>query len=636
MGGVAAAFTFGGVSTYTPQTLTRTVIAQQNVGALLPFGKLFMAGASDGGQGGGTIYRGTLQQLQLVLRSGTLYNTLMKAVGIGPTSQIVVAVCGTKTSASYNFSTGSAQPFLIAITGTVTTSDSIVWTIMKNGGTVPVTGTVTCTAAETALEIATAVQASIQADITSGTLAGWTVSLTGTTLSFVAPEAADTVALDPSASTHVLVNTSNATTGALAVPHSEAIISAGDQGTWTDGIEFSLVTGTTTGFAFTVTWTDAFGNINTVGGLGTAFDNLVTFANLQAAILANGLLTPPSGSGLPPIIALTLGVGGSLAALSNTNLAGGTGSGSQTLVFTDFKKGIDAVITEAYDVGHLAACTDPATQAYLDEQTANVEIYGKLRRNVHQQLATGLSPTVSPEENSTTLRAFAVSAAQTLDQKRSILCVQKFYIPDVVTGVYEYQAAAPYYVGRLILDATTGSAGPATPSTFKPIPGAADIDYQILPDGDLDACIAAGVTVFERPGDVVPGGVRCVRSVTTAPLDANGQAWPFYEVSALRASDGVLASAKAEVDAAIGNAATVPLLVDLIGRIKDVLSNGISAGWITEYIPSSIAIIPGGGSGTGYLLNYSAAPTLPFNNAGITQQILPFQAQIASSGTVNG
>lgn len=110
--------------------------------------------------------------------------------------------------------------FAITLSGTVTTSDGITATFQTQGGTLPVLVTIAGTASETAAAIATALVAAINLKTGIGQpLQGWTANVFSTADVLIsAPEASDTVNVDPSASTHILVNASNSATGATAVP----------------------------------------------------------------------------------------------------------------------------------------------------------------------------------------------------------------------------------------------------------------------------------------------------------------------------------------------------------------------------------------------------------------------------------
>lgn len=109
---------------------------------------------------------------------------------------------------------------------------------------------------------------------------------------------------------------------------STSTLTAGDQGVWTNGIMYEIQTGTSSGFAFTLQYTDAYGNVNTIGGLGSAYDNLADMNALAAVIAADALVTPPVSTGLQPIVTYTVQTNGVPTNSSGlVALAGGRGIG---------------------------------------------------------------------------------------------------------------------------------------------------------------------------------------------------------------------------------------------------------------------------------------------------------------------
>lgn len=130
---------------------------------------------------------------------------------------------------------------------------------------------------------------------------------------------------------------SSAITGASAA---SATLIAGDAGAWTNDIQYCIEdnsdqTDFPGRFAFTLQYPNPDGQLITVGGLGSAYDNLIDLNALQDTINNDSLLTPGQNTGLQPVVTLALLVNG---VPSNTpdgpggspgfvNLTGGSGSG---------------------------------------------------------------------------------------------------------------------------------------------------------------------------------------------------------------------------------------------------------------------------------------------------------------------
>lgn len=519
-------FPFGGGQIIAPGVLVQTLIGANQAQAVLPFGIECFVGESDGGHGNGTVYFFVNPlDAQAVLRGGATLDAINQATNIGGSTGIIVAVIGTKTSAS-------------------------------------------------------------------ATISG----LTG----------------------------------------ASAVLAAGDQGDWTNQIQFEIQNGTTGGTkAFTVFWPDSNGQINSQGGLGTAFDNLEGLADLKAAIEANVVLTPPSPSQQPSIITLTIATNGVPSNFALTNLAGGTGNGSYggaTYVapsFSAVKAGIDALEDVQFDLGCLVKIYDGASQAYAVAQAQVLQPYAYLRSWIFQTQVNGVSPTNSKQTNSAAVVAAGVAAAAALNNKRASMLAQQLRMLNPQTGALAFFDAAPVYMGLAAFVGATGSWGPASPLTFELMPLAADVDYAVLRGtGDQDKAVEGGLVVFQKVG----AGLRVVQSVTTEPFDVNGNPWDFSEFSIVRVSDALLLSMKNAVESnspkGIGAGNSLGTLHGLLADARTVLQNAQDAQWITTYDPNSIQIAPSGSSGSDFLLDYSAAPTRPINHIGITQTLIPFQATI--------
>lgn len=625
-------FSFGGKTMYRPGILVSSSIGQQVIQSLLPFGTVCMVGESDGGSG--YYIFDTIAQAQRILRSGPLLTALQRVADLQGFSQLIAVVAGSKTSAS------------LALTGS----------------------------------------------------AGATATL-----------------------------------------------SDGDSGTPGDQKTFTLVAGTVAGMAATFTWVNADGTTTTYGGKGSPFDNLVNFSNLQAAMLADATITPPSATGYPAQFVLTITLDGAMTALSQTKLAGGTGGSApmgvvtiggtfavgqgvqatinaiqktyteiggdtnattatglaaainsdatlktqvyalangaagagtvaiwsltgtaytltsgtfgtagstatasgaklaqRVLAFADWKSAIDSIVNVPFDMGHLVQCYDATTQAYFDGQVQQGYTYGRFRRVIHQANVTGTAATSSKQINSAALLASGQTAATALNSIRSSVCVQKHLVRDPNSGLAVWTDSAIIACGLAAFVGATGAWGPATPVTYERPATVLDVDYACLTEtGDADAAVKAGVWIWERTGKPgQPGSVRCVQSVTTARTDANGNAWVFGEFSVVRASDALAANIKAKVESTspkgIGAGNTVKTAAAIIGEVVDVLELAVEGQWITSYDKNAIEIVPTGNAGTGDILKWSAAPTLPLNNLGLAQTLIPYQVAVSTSGVVNG
>lgn len=525
-------FTFDGKTVVAPGILVRSVIGAQTALSLLPNGTLLFLGASDGGKGGGTLYRfpaGSTNSIKKVLRGGALYNAIMAAANVGA-GDIIAVVAGTKTAAS------------AAINGTTA----------------------------------------------AGNLA------------------------------------------------------AGDFGSWTDQISFQVSNGSTSGFQIVFTWPDPVsGRTITYGGASTAFDNLADLNALQAAMLADPIITPPAATGLPAILTLTVTTNGVPANSSNTFLSGGTGSGSDVLGYSDVQAALDQIDDVAFDIGHLVGIYDAASQAYADAKATAHEDFGLLQRWIHQVQVPAANAGNTKAVNSAAVVNAGIGRASSLNSKRSNVCAQQFSIFDPGTGTYTKIDAAPVVCGLAALVGATDKWGPASPLTHVYLPNVADVDYPVLKvNGDQDRAISGGVMIFETVGNPAPGNVRCVQSVTTAPNDANGNPWQFAEFSCVRAADALLVNVKAEVETAspraLGGGNTLGTMNAIIAKVVNVLESALDAGWIVGYDKGSISIGTTGSTGSDDLVSYNAAITPPLNHLGVTQTLLPFQARVSLGGQVNG
>lgn len=526
-------FSFGGKTIVAPGILVSSEIGAQRVLQLLPFGKVAMIGAADGGSGLGTVYSfNDTIAAQRVLRKGPLLDALLRAAAAGASSGFVAVVIGAKTPS--------------------------------------------------------------------------TLSLAGP-----APGA--------------------------------ATLTSGDQGSWTTGINVSIVAGTAANsVAVTFSYPDPLsGQTVYIGGNNSPFDNITLFSQLAAAIAKNSILTPPVSSGLPAIVTLAVTTDGLPAVLAKTPLAGGTGSGTQTLAFNDVKAGVDAMIDVNFDIGHLVGIYDLPSQAYADAQAAQVATLGRLRRWVHQVLPTGTANGQLKTVNSQAVASALSTAATSIDSVRSSVIAQQVGYTDPSTGTTTLVDAAPLFCGLASLKGATGANGPATPLTYETLPGALSVDFGVLrTTNDVDNAIAAGGIVLEQVGFGATAAVRIVQSVTTAPNDASGNPWIFGEFSVVRVSDALLANCIAALERGnpktIGGGNTQAVKQAALSEVRDVLEDALQATWITDFDPASITLFTVGGTGEDDILRYSAAPTVPLNHIGIDQTLLPFQGPVALGGQVNG
>jgi hypothetical protein len=678
-------FAFGGNTIVRPGILVSSNIGAQQVLQLLPFGTIAMIGPSDGGAGDGAIYSfNDMGSAQRVLRSGPLYDALLRAANVGGASGFIAVVAGTKTPATLALTgaaTGEALPRSVAMTpASMTnivvgdrlyldygTSDSEEVTVtavtgstfsaevtlphaagftVKNNPSAESSGTTT--EAITSSGSAQAVTVTSLGDIAVGDQVTIDTAGNAETVTVTAIGSSEFSAIftkdhaDGVAYAIVPVNTTVATaiTGTVTPA---ATLTSGDQGTWNNGITYACAAGTTDGtVAVTIAYPDSIsGQQVYVGGLKTPFDNLTTYSQLAAAILANNVLTPPAATGLPAIVALTVATDGLPATLATTPLAGGTGSGSQTLEFTDFKAAIDAMINVNFDIGHIVQCYDNATQAYADAQATLVQGYGRLRRWIHQVQASGASSSNIKTVNSEAVANALIGAASSLNSFRSSVFAQQVAVTNPQTGNTEYVDVAPLVVGLAALSGATGANGPATPLTYTTIPGALAVDYPVLDTtGDTDNAILAGGCVIEQVGFGSSSIVRIVQSVTTAPNDSSGNPWIFAEFSVVRVGDALLANCIAACQTSnpkvIGGGNTVAVQQAALADVRDVLELALTSTWITNFDPSSLSIAPTGGTGTDDILSYSASPTLPLNHLGIAQTLMPFEGPVSLGGTVNG
>jgi hypothetical protein len=515
-------FTFNGKTVIEPSILVRTIIGRQTALSLLPFGTLCFVGASDGGLGGGTVYRfSDMNTAQRILRGGSLLSALQLAANAGGAADIIAVVACIKTSA----------------------------TLTLSGG----------------------------------------------------------------------------------------ILAAGDQGLWTNNVTYTAVPGSTSGFAVTITYPDPISGVTiVVGGVNTAYDNLPLLSSLQAVLLADGVVTPPTTSGFPPIVQLTIVTDGALSAQATVSLSGGTGDGSVTPGFADVKRALDTLDDTAFDIGHLAGIYDIGSQSYANGKAAAHEIYGYLQRWIHQVRVPGVNPANSPAVNSSEIVNTALGVAADMNYYRASVVAQQTLNYDSNSGVFEMVDIAPIACGLAAFIGATDQWGPASPLTHVYLPSGADVDYRVLrSNGDQGRAISAGVMIFETVGIPAPGNVRCVQSVTTQPLDpATGQTWLLSEFSCVRVSDAVLANVKAQIESnsprSIGGGNTLGTLNSLIADVVDVLELALAASWLTGYDKSSISIGTSGITGSDDLITYSAAPTPPLNHLGVTQTLLPFQARLGA------
>lgn len=434
----------------------------------------------------------------------------------------------------------------------------------------------------------------------------------------------------------------NAALTVTGVGSASATFTSGDQGVWTNSISVEFIAGSASGtVAALFSYPDSNGNIVYIGGQGTSFDDLTSFRALQAAMLANTLMTPPASTGLPPVVTMTINADGQPSQLATTLLTGGTGDGSATPNFAQVKAGIDATISTPFDIGHLVGVYDEASQAYADEQATMLAPYGNLRRWIHQVQVPAASAANSIVTNSEAVANAGIAQANMINSIRSSVVCQQIGYQNPNTGVVGFSDVAPFLCGMAALLGATATWGPASPLTFEYIPGALGIDYAVLANtGDRDLAISNGVWLIEQVGTGGNASVRVIQSVTTAPSNENGAPWIFSEFSVVRVSDAVLANIKVAVTESapktIGGGNTVATMNSILADVRDVLEDALEDGWITSFDPASISIYTTGQTGMDDIVNYDMAPTLPLNHLGINQNLLPFSASVALSGQVNG
>jgi len=633
-----ASFTFGGTTIVAPGFILRSTIGTQRVLQLLPFGTICGVGASDGGLGEGTVYIfSNIQQAQQVLRGGPLLNFLQTAVNVGGASGIVGCVAGTKVAASLDVAGGTANH----ASGTITIAGT--WVPATDDATVVIGGhstTYDTVSGDTTNPlIAQHIAEALQANPLVAAVA--TFEVISNVIHITAIEAGSPGELSLTCSTASSLGTITASAADLAFGAVSATFLAGDEGLWTNAITVKFGTGSTSGFYFQMTYPDPIsGQTQTIGGPGSAFDNLASLTALETAMLANSLITPAAGTGYQPLLSLVVAADGVPANAGPTNLTGGLGSGAQVLMDADYETAIDELIDVNFDIGHLVGCYDTPPQLAADQQAQDLYPLGYLRTWVHQ-CQTSASPSQTKLQNSLAVVNSGVAAAQAINSPRSSMCAQQLNVLNPATGQFAFLDAAWVYVGQIALDGATGANGPATPITFDYLATAADVDYQVLKTtGDQDNAILGGLVVFERVSTAGPGSVRVVQSVTTAPNAPQGGPWIFAELSVQRVSDALLANVKGTIEQAvpkaIGGGNTVKTQAYVLSIVRDILELALQQGWITNFDPASISIVPSGTIGTDDIVSYSAAPTLPLNHLGVSQTLIPFQAPVSVGGSVNG
>jgi hypothetical protein len=414
-----------------------------------------------------------------------------------------------------------------------------------------------------------------------------------------------------------------------------ATLTAGDQGSWTNLITFTAVAGSTSGQAVTLTYPDPIsGAIQTIGGLGTIYDNLASLSALQLALLSDGVVTPPASSPFPALVTLAITADGPIGLLGTTNLAGGTGNGSYTPVFADVVIALNALDEVAFDIGHLVGVYDATSQGYANGKARAHEAFGYLQRWIHQVRVPGANAGNTVQLNSEEVANTAIAAAASMNYFRASVVAQQIYSLDPNTGKYGFVDLAPVICGLAAFIGATDQWGPASPLTHVFLPTAADVDYPVLSTtGDRDRAITGGVMLAETIGTPATGNVRVVQSVTTQPIDpGTGEVWALSEFSCVRAADALLANITAAVDRskprAIGGGNTAGTMNSLIAKVVKVLELALDANWIVSYDPKSISINTAGPNATDDLIYYSAAITPPRNHIGITQSLIPFAANL--------
>lgn len=622
-------FSFHGHTLYRPGILVNSTFGTSRVLQLLPFGTVLFIGQSDGGKSD-TLYQfDDVGNADALLRSGAVLDAVHAIADVGGVSQFKVVIPGAKTSASLVLGTNNA---------TLTHGDQ--------GG---YTNNAKVTIAAGTSNMAVTFQWP-EPDGTITTYGGKGTKFDNLLKYSDLQKAilADPV-LTPAASTgfpakFVLTVTTDANIVALATTY----LSGGSGGNYyeatvTLGGTFAVgqgVEATINGTQVTYTETGGDTGNSAATALAAAINANATVGPLVSAYASGAVVTIVSrtagSAGAYSLTAGTFATAGTTATASAANLA------ALTLVTQDWKTAIDVVASEPFDIGHLVGCYDAAAQAYFDGQAQTQAPFGRLRRLIHQASVTGASSGNSKQVNSTAVTNSGVSAANALNSYRSSVCVQQLLRQDPRSGANVWTDGAVLAVGLAALKGATGAWGPATPLTYEYVPNVLDVDYPVLDDtGDTGTCIKNGVWIFERVGRAgVPGSVRVVQSVTTQPNDANGNRWSFSEFSVVRVSDALLANVKATVEAtspkAIGAGNTIKTAGAIIAEVVDVLELALEAQWITTYDKTSIQITPSGQSGTQDIVKYSAAPTLPLNNLGIDQTLIPFQVTAAVSGVING
>jgi hypothetical protein len=443
----------------------------------------------------------------------------------------------------------------------------------------------------------------------------------------------------------VVTGTKAASTSTITGTTAAGLFTAGDQGSWTNNITRQVKAGTAPStVSLTFTFPDAqTGRPVTVGGLGSAYDNLTTLSALKAVIAADNLLTPPPATGLPPILALTITTDGMPTIdASPVSFSGGTGNGSATPSYTEFKAALDQLDDIAFDLGHLVGGYDAQSQAYADLKAQSHAIFGYLKRFIHQIQVSGATQNGTKYANSTAVANAGIGAASALNSDRSSVVPQQVSYTDPNTGLTSFVDAAPLLCGLAAYVGANDQWGPASPLTHVYLPNVSDVDYPVLATtGDQDRAIQAGVWLLERIGLAAPGNVRSVQSVTTAPNDpSTGLPWLLSEFSVRRVADAVLANVKAAIETqrprAIGGGNNTQQLAALISDVVNVLELAFDKQWLTSYDRNSIVINTSGSTGSDDLVAYAAAPTPPLNHIGVTQSLLPFQARLSLGGNVSG
>lgn len=438
---------------------------------------------------------------------------------------------------------------------------------------------------------------------------------------------------------------------ALTGSPSPGTFTAGDSGVWTNGIKVSIVASTGGKFYLLVQYPDAYGQVQSVGGPGSSLDGLATYGDLNAAILANQILSPPLTTGLTPLLTFALNSASAataLVALAQTPFAGGTGSGATQPTFAQYKAAIDALYDVPFDIGHIVnaynegTVTEPggiggiSIALYADAQAQQLAPFLGLRRWIHQ-FGTSAATSQTKAQNSTALLTAGSAAAPYLTY-RSSLCVQKIQNFDPTTGKTALIDGAILAVGQACYWGANGPNGPATPCTWKHLPFSFDVDFPILDNGDKDAGILAGVWFFERTGPVAQGAVRTVESVTAQINDpSTGLPWINGEFSMVRTADAVAANMKAAIETrvqAIGSGNDIVTEGAVIAEARDVLGLALKARWLLNFDKSSIVITPTGSLGEDDILAYSMAIVPPLNHIGLDQSVVPFQVPVALGGGV--